>query len=1157
MGNTIFPAERYASLSGSVSCLNGTVLPFDSEDVVSFSGVNGVRNGMLPGAVVSQNCTLLLYDRDRRYTLGRSLFGAQVTVRMEMDGETYPLAVFFVHNVSQNDGSSFLTLTGSDALGCAFDGLWQDQLSYPASLGTIAQAALSVAGFSLDEGFSGQEQLISRKPNWGEISLRGVLSHVAGACGCFCMVTGDGKVKFVPAWQNETPYEIHPEQTFKRVYGDASFGPLTGIKIALDGANRDAAPLTLQVNETPLDGFNSLSISKNPLFMQRDNGAQSLAQNLLSRLQGMAFTRLMVHWQGDAHLTLGKHIRVFDTQGGYTDACVTSLGCTVDSSGFSMQTDCNFQSSSSSVGRVFTANGGLNAALLQGTSDGAFLKAESITAQHLAGQSVTAEKLAAGSVTAEKIASGSITADKIAAGAISADAVKAVTAEIQRLIAEGITTDELYVSLATIANAQIETADIDFSHIKDLVTDQAIITEGVGNQLYIARLAVTEANMVSLSVGELLVKGTDGGFYAVSVDNAGNIVTERKQIANGDVQNLSINAGEKLIEGSVTAKTLNVQDIFADSAIIRELMAANIDVDTLFAREATLDAINALDIRGNRYLRLTVDGLAEEMEAKTSDATGQQMTLSFDRGSAFEIGKESITSTVHVWKNGEDVTAQIPNGAFTWQRISGDGAADAAWAESHKGMKSITLSRLEIGKSCQVSCTLNAKGYYGYFDIIDGVLQIKRPDDGAADAFALQNGDLHGEDSYFIDEDGYIYRRNVPGQMTVTSTVFDHTVLETSHILIKDEKIEISSGGDVHVKAGGTFTVDSGNFDIDADGNVILKGEIEAGSGNIGGWNILPGSLQSGSGESHVRLSTEDATYGIWAGADSPSGAPFRVARDGTVYLTKLYVTDENGVAQQNPVNLRTSYWKMDKAYARAVQSITVDGDTLTITLYDGTSVNFKKPSQAISLEGAWSGTTWTVTGQNDSEEKTISTTISANQSAWSAENKKQVMVYANNSPTYLIQMIVDASDVHASGYHAGWNECIDNFSLEGAWRGTTWTVTGQNDSYEETISTTISASQSAWSAENKKQVTVYANNSPTYLIQMIVDASDVHTSGYHAGWNECIDNCVEDPGSYRITSQSPYELYVKNGDNYSSVGSGWVKVAQTYGRYTIPQKKT
>ena len=60
--------------------------------------------------------------------------------------------------------------------------------------------------------------------------------------------------------------------------------------------------------------------------------------------------------------------------------------------------------------------------------------------------------------------------------------------------------------------ADIGTADIDWAHINDLATDTAIITQGTAGELYIAKLAVTEANMVSLTVGELVVKGAGRAF---------------------------------------------------------------------------------------------------------------------------------------------------------------------------------------------------------------------------------------------------------------------------------------------------------------------------------------------------------------------------------------------------------------------------------------------------------------------------------------------------------------------------------------------------------------------------------------------------------------------------------------------------------------------
>lgn len=204
-----------------------------------------------------------------------------------------------------------------------------------------------------------------------------------------------------------------------------------------------------------------------------------------------------------------------------------------------------------------------------------------------------------------EIANATIDAAQI--GHLEAKVARIIVADIGSMEVDWAGITALTAATAEIVKAQIDTADIDWAHIKDLAAGTAIITKGEAGELYIARLAVTEANMVSLTLGELLLKGADGGFYAISVDENGEIVTTRKRVVNDDVTDASINGGEKLIEGSVTAAVLNAQDIFADSAIIRELIAANLDVDTLFARKATIKQLNAMDITGNEYLKALVE----------------------------------------------------------------------------------------------------------------------------------------------------------------------------------------------------------------------------------------------------------------------------------------------------------------------------------------------------------------------------------------------------------------------------------------------------------------------------------------------------------------------------------------------------------------------
>ncbi len=261
-----------------------------------------------------------------------------------------------------------------------------------------------------------------------------------------------------------------------------------------------------------------------------------------------------------------------------------------------------------------------------------------------------------GAVNSLKIALAAINyahIDEAAINQLSVNAVTAIRADIRNLVAGQITTDQLYADLAAIAVAQITTANIsnanidwatianltaaianianaqigsasigtaqikdakiDWAKIYDLTADTAIISEGVGGKLYIARLAVTEANMTSLTVGELMVKAEDGSFKRLTVDADGNVTAETVQVEGGNVADNTISGG-KLIENTITARELNVESIFADTALIRAIKAANIDVSDLFAAEATISALNSWLIKAD-----TIQSLQGQLNLWASD----------------------------------------------------------------------------------------------------------------------------------------------------------------------------------------------------------------------------------------------------------------------------------------------------------------------------------------------------------------------------------------------------------------------------------------------------------------------------------------------------------------------------------------------------------
>ena len=390
-----------------------------------------------------------------------------------------------------------------------------------------------------------------------------------------------------------------------------------------------------------------------------------------------------------------------------------------------------------SVGTGQLQNGAVGSLQIKNASIGsAHIQDASITRAHIAEAlidvlnvnaltAVTAKikELAAGSITADElytsiamIATAQLTTANIVNANIDWAQIENLAAEIATISKAQITTANineaninwaaittLSAAVASMVKADIGTADIDWAHIKDLATDTAIITQGVGGELYIAKLAVTEANLVSLTVGELVVKGADGHFYSVSVDSDGNVTSTLKQIGNDDVADVSINAGEKIIEGTITAATLNVNDIFADNATIRRLIAANLDVDTLFAREATINALNAMDITSNTYLRLMVDGKADK---DSVDALGERISAA-----ELKITEDAIVQTVTGSQKYQDDLASISmTGSGSEFIVGTQTATTAAWT----GNASFTQLRdgqqitywLPFGSASNVTLTL-------------------------------------------------------------------------------------------------------------------------------------------------------------------------------------------------------------------------------------------------------------------------------------------------------------------------------------------------------------------------------------------------------------------------------------------------------------------
>lgn len=1094
-------ADRALALSGTIRYSTGREMAVLPAHVLSCSASVGVRDGMLPGAVLARQCTLLLHNKDRLFTSGLDPVGAWVQLQVHAQDEVLPLTAFYVTAASQPDGSEFITLSGQDALGQYFDGPFQDDLSYPVSLKTLAESILQKAGFQENLSFPCMEHLVPVMPEWGDISLRGALAFVTQACGCFAMADAQGHIGLYPAFDAaQIPYEIFPENIFSCSGGDITFGPVNGVRIALHGAEKEDSPLEILLDDAPAGHTDSLNITRNPLFMKDRPDARMLATDMLSGLAGMQLTRLRLSWRGDPSVRLGQRIRVHHTNGSFTDTCITALSFAADN-GFTMQTDCTLQKKTSSAGKVFTSSGGLNAALLDGEVNGALLKMESVTARKIAASAITTEKLDAGCVTAEKVAANSIAAGHLQANSISSDKLQSASITTEKLAAGAVTADKIAGKTITADKMQAGLITADSGLISDSAIGTAQIADG----------SITDAKIVGLTASKITAGTLDAADVNVINLKADNItagtlngkvipVLGSDKIADGAVSGVKIVNGavstDKISDGAVTAakivsSAVTTDKLAANAVTANKILSGAVTTDKLSANAVTTDKLAAqsvtanklasdvgssLDLSSNNSVKLMVDNV--QVGGVNLFPDTRLMDTCWD---AQEAPARPITRTV----DSEGFTVihypaiDVEPGAWLWSGVRLYAAHSIPYSQVRN--KTVTLSydwrsvdwpdgnreTYAISFTTRKGDGSNGRSVMKYFDT-DASAEWKRRQITytITDDFFTSNlgGTIDENTKFYITLWAYHYSafeiRKIKLELGNKATDWSPAPSDGAY-----SSSAVLDRTGIHLNTGGTFTVDSKNFDIDAEGQMTAK------AGSIGGWEIAPGSLKSGSGTKHVRLSTEDATYAIWAGADAGSSAPFRVTRDGKVYLTKLYVTDENGNAQTNPVNLSGSWWRTN----RAVSSMAVSGNTLTITLYDGTSVNFKKADGYGYITGLANGRTITVGGYKLNE--------------------------------------------------SGQGEIVDSGSI-------TLTL----------------------DTENKK---VNFSGGAGFKNFTAASGMDV-TEMYNTGWNECIDNCSYQSKVYTISEHQPASpLYMKVGDSYTSVGTGWVKVTRATGMYRIPAKKT
>ena len=240
-----------------------------------------------------------------------------------------------------------------------------------------------------------------------------------------------------------------------------------------------------------------------------------------------------------------------------------------------------------------------------GTIEGKALKADSIEARHIKSETIETRHLLADSIDADKIKANAIitkhiAADQITAVHIGADQIKArhVSAEDITAIAAKIDwaqIDTLTARIATIAIANINTANIISANIKWADIDKlnahvADIVVANINEANINAANINWANITSLQAAAAGI--VDASIKNLSVDDA-SIANLRAKVA--DIVNASIGTAEIAWANIIGTHILNASIDWASIATLNAAVATIIDanINSLTASHAWINSLTA------------------------------------------------------------------------------------------------------------------------------------------------------------------------------------------------------------------------------------------------------------------------------------------------------------------------------------------------------------------------------------------------------------------------------------------------------------------------------------------------------------------------------------------------------------------------------------
>ena len=294
------------------------------------------------------------------------------------------------------------------------------------------------------------------------------------------------------------------------------------------------------------------------------------------------------------------------------------------------------------------------------------------------------DELSANAITALKayiaeIVAGSVTTDELYAGiaaiavaqittanieqanidwaqitSLQAGNIEALTAYIEALTAQSITTDALYAAyahmfslaadniaagsvsadslaavMADIIHAEVDVGEFALAEVKNLLANALVLQAGQAGSMSIVNLIVTQANMLNATVDNLIMPGTDGKYYQIIVGSNGALSTAEVEVTEEEIAAGQTASGKQIVATTINAEAINGSTVTAQQAILDTVLTQALTAGKITAGQAliasatiptlytqSIEAIgNSLTFSANEQIQLIVGNVSQAQAA--------------------------------------------------------------------------------------------------------------------------------------------------------------------------------------------------------------------------------------------------------------------------------------------------------------------------------------------------------------------------------------------------------------------------------------------------------------------------------------------------------------------------------------------------------------